>query len=178
MHETLARELAHAGVDDRIAGAALLPGRERAGVVAPAMAARPEVGVRDLGARREQLRVEVAPAELAHERLGALPAARALGQLERRQAAEVQVRTQPRGAVGGEIVVQLVVGGEAACQPARHPARPSDSPPRGSSDEVAPRTRPASAGSLPRASRAGRATPAASRTTARRGASASGASTA
>ena len=38
VHPALARELAHAGVDDRIAGAALLPGRERAGVVAPAHA--------------------------------------------------------------------------------------------------------------------------------------------
>ena len=68
VHEALRRELAHAGVDDGVAGAALLPRVERVGVVVPVVAARPVVGPRGVGTGREDLLVEVAPAELADER--------------------------------------------------------------------------------------------------------------
>ena len=43
VHPALVRELAHAGVDDRIAGAALLPGRELLGAAVPPVAAGPVV---------------------------------------------------------------------------------------------------------------------------------------
>ena len=95
VHEPLGAELPHARVDERIAGAAVLPGLERLAVVAPAVAARTQVLGRDLGARGEQLVVEVAPAELAHERLAAFSTGCALGDLERRKAPEAQVRREP-----------------------------------------------------------------------------------
>ena len=63
------RELAHARVDHRVAGPAFLPRVERSGSSVPFVATRPVVGPRGVGPRREDLLVEVAPAELAHERL-------------------------------------------------------------------------------------------------------------
>ena len=171
VHEALARELAHAGVDDRVARATVLPGRQRLGVVAPAMAARAEVGVRDLRPGREQLRVEVAPAELAHERLGAVPATRALDQLERGEAAEMQVRARAatcrrqRGRRAG-----------ARSRRARAPASASAGagPPTRLRAGAPARPRlarcPASAGSRPRASLPGNASFRGAATTARRGA--------
>ena len=75
VHEALARELAHAGVDDRVAGAALLPRGERARVVVPAIASRPVVGPRGVGTGGEDLVEEVAPAQLPEERV-AHPASR------------------------------------------------------------------------------------------------------
>ena len=173
VHEALARELPHPRVDDRVARAALLPGREALGVVRASggRAAGSRV-VDDLGARGEQLRVEVAPAELPHERLGALAAAGALAQLERREAAEMEERAEPRGAVGGEVVVQLVVGRQRprASQRVKR-FRPSDSPPRAALGRRPwPLARAASAGSLPRASRAGTAIARGVAASARRGA--------
>jgi hypothetical protein len=51
--------------------------------------------------RGQELEEEVAPAELADERLARRGA---LGHLERREAAEVEVGAQPRGGAGGEVV--------------------------------------------------------------------------
>ncbi len=124
VHPALARELPHAGVDDRHAGATLPPRCQPGRIVAPAEAARAEVEARRVGALREQLRVEVAPRQLAHERLRALAATRALDHLERGEAAEVQVRAEPRCAVGCEIVVQAVVVRQTAREPRRQ-ATPS-----------------------------------------------------
>ena len=67
------QELAHAGVDDRVAGAALLPGASRVGVVAPVVAAVAVVGPGGVGTGGEDLAEEVAPAELADERVGRRP---------------------------------------------------------------------------------------------------------
>ena len=52
VHEAFARQLAHAGVDDGVAGATVLPRCERARVVVPAVATRAVVGPRRLGAGR------------------------------------------------------------------------------------------------------------------------------
>jgi hypothetical protein len=70
VHPPLARELAHAGVHDRIAGAAVLPRLERLVVVRPPDGARAVVVPRPAGPGGRHLVEEVAPAELAHEPLG------------------------------------------------------------------------------------------------------------
>ena len=87
-----------------IPGHPLLPRRELVGIVEPAVAARPHVV--DLGPRlrEEDLRVEVAPAELPHERLAAA-LLRTHGESARRDAAEVQVGREPRCRVGRERVM-------------------------------------------------------------------------
>jgi hypothetical protein len=79
----LAKELAHRRIDDRVSGAALTPGGERIIVLEPQVPSRPVVVVREPGPRRQELEVEVAPAELAQERLIARPAGDAAGDLDR-----------------------------------------------------------------------------------------------
>jgi hypothetical protein len=68
---------------------------------------------------------EVAPGELAGERLTALlisgPVQRADGHLQRRDAAEAQVGGQPRGLVAGQVVVVLVAIGQQALPPGDEP---------------------------------------------------------
>ena len=140
VHPALARELPHAGVDDREAGAPSFQAARAAGSSRQPRPRGRKSRARRLGARGEQLRVEVAPAELPHERLRALAAPRALDQLERREAAEVQVRAEPRRAVGGEVVVAAGRSARArarASAPARR--RPSVSPPCGSAGRPSPR---------------------------------------
>jgi len=92
----LGLQLAHRRVDDGEAGAAVFPGLHRVGVVAPPVAAVDVVGPRGVGPRREDLRVEVTPAQLADEGVDslALVVARGPQHLERRHAPEVQVRRQ------------------------------------------------------------------------------------
>ena len=67
-----ALQLAHGRVDDGVAGAPLLPRPFGLGIVAPAVTAVHVVGPRGVGTVGEDLRVEVPPAELAHERVGTL----------------------------------------------------------------------------------------------------------
>ena len=119
VHRPLGAELAHPGVHDRVAGPPFLPRRERVGVVAPAIVTRTEVASCDPGIGIEQLMVEVAPAELAHERLAAGLGGRAVRDLERRQASEVEVRGEARRPLDGEVVAACVVVGEAVAHPAR-----------------------------------------------------------
>ena len=85
------------------------------------------------------MRVEVAPGELAHERVGARAAALAgaLLELARRDAAEMQVGRELGGAAG-EQVVALVVALEAGAQPREHRARGRPARP---AERVAPRAR-------------------------------------
>ena len=134
VHPALPRELAHPGVDDRVAGAALLPRRELLVAAVPAVAARPVVGGRRPAAGRR------APGggSRATPPAGRTPRPPALrcsparaNQLDRRDAAEVQVRRQPRRVVVAQRVVVLVVVGQAVPQPTVHPSRPAVSPPGG-----------------------------------------------
>src|SRR6185369_11645192 len=91
VHPALLHELAHARVDEREARAALLPERQKLGVVIPSIAARAVVLARDGRECGRHLMVEVAPAELADEGLTAWPTGGPPRHLDRREAAEVQV---------------------------------------------------------------------------------------
>jgi len=68
------RELAHSGIDDRIAGSAALPGAQARIVLSPGegIEGRLQVAVREIGPVIEQVSAELAPAELALCRLGDL----------------------------------------------------------------------------------------------------------
>ena len=78
-----------------------------------------------LGEVEEHVVVEVAPAELAAERLRPGSARQALLDLAHRQAAEVDVGREPRGPVGSECVVIVRVAGHVPAEEARQPlARP------------------------------------------------------
>ena len=83
VHRALGAELPHPCVHDRVPRLPLPPCCERVRVVAPAIVTRTEVVPRDPGVGLEQLMMEVAPAELARERLAAGLAGRALRDLER-----------------------------------------------------------------------------------------------
>ncbi len=76
VHEALVGQLAHAGVDDRIAGQPARQASARRAVAPPAVAARAVVGVREVRPRGEHLVVEVAPAELAREAVCRVPRVR------------------------------------------------------------------------------------------------------
>jgi hypothetical protein len=90
----LTRQLAHPRIDHRIAGASVAPVRECV-VDVPPFVARPVVAPGGVGSRHEGLVVEVTPAELPDERLGTA-ASREFGQdLERGDAAEVEVGADP-----------------------------------------------------------------------------------
>ena len=119
VHPSLAPQLSHPRVDDRVAGAARAPGVERLVVVAPVVPAVGVVRPRRRGAAGQHLVVVVAPADLADERVDTGPAA--VGprdDLGGRHAAQVQVGRQPRRAVAGEVVVPVVIGRDAVRQPA------------------------------------------------------------
>src|SRR5262249_37778514 len=116
-------QLPHARVDEREAGDPFPPRRERIAVVDPAVAARTEVLDLGLRPRVEELRVEVAPAELPRERVAA-----ALAGPNRpappRDAAEVEVRREPRGRVIGECVMAAgAVAVEMLSEPGGRPLR-------------------------------------------------------
>ena len=107
VHPSLAAELAHAGVDERIPGASLGPGLE--GSLGAAPADRAPVALLELragvaGKVQEHVMVEVARAELAAKRVGSLAARQPLLDLARREAAEVQVGGQARCPVLAERV--------------------------------------------------------------------------
>ena len=95
-------ELAHAGVDDRIAGAAALPGLDGVVLVArEGVELRPEVALGEVAEVEEQVVGELAPAELGQELLGRGRQAAARGgapDLARADLAESEVRRQPRRA--------------------------------------------------------------------------------
>lgn len=124
MHVALACELPHPGVDDRKTGATVLPGRERRLILPPAVTAIAIVLPRGLGPGRQELGVEVAPAELPDEGAGPGALARPLEDLERGEAAEVEIGTEPRGGVGREIVVQPAVLRDAVPEEAFEPPPP------------------------------------------------------
>ena len=114
-------QLAHPRVDQRVAGAALAPGLERPLRVAPLD--RAPVAVLELraGVAREVVQdvvVEVAPAELAAKRLRATAAGQPLLDRPHRDAAEVQVRGQPRRVVPAERVVIVRVAADRAVEEA------------------------------------------------------------
>ena len=121
VHEALVRELPHRGVDHGIARPAVLPRGQRVGVAVPPVATRPVVAPRGGRSSGEELREEVAPAELPHEGGGAAPSGDAPLDLQRGHAAEVEVRRQAGRGVGGEVVARVVV--------ARHGTGPRVEPP-------------------------------------------------
>src|SRR5215475_7490858 len=67
VHEALLAQLPHRRVDQRVAGEALAPGRERPPRARPAVTAVAVVAARQRGGGGEHLVVEVAPGELADE---------------------------------------------------------------------------------------------------------------
>ena len=106
VHEPGRRQLAHAGVDDRDSRSGPPSTRRgRRGRRATRGGAGAGRCVALAGYGGEELRVEVAPRELADE----LVAAAARRHLERREQAEVQRDRQPRGRVGREVVAHLGV---------------------------------------------------------------------
>ena len=110
-----------AGVDDRIAGAALLPGLERVGVVGPLELVHlgAERVARDARVVQQHVGVEVAPRELAAVDRAPRRRRAPLLEAQRRQAAEVQVLAHARGRLG-QRVAALGVALDAAAQPALH----------------------------------------------------------
>ena len=144
VHPALPGELPHAGVHDRVAGPALLPGLELLGAAVPAVAARavvlggrPAAGPRAAG-RRSRARP---PAGRTPRRRGcpAPPARRTSSSAD--TAAEMQVRRQPAGVVVAERVVVVLVRRQAGPQPPGHPGPPSVSPPGTTSGEAHRRQR-------------------------------------
>jgi hypothetical protein len=124
VHPPLASELAHPGVDEREAGAALAPGGEVLVRVVPVN--RAPVPLSELVASvarvvEQQLAVEVAPAELAPKGLRASPARQPLLELAWRYAAEAQVGREPRGALAVERVVPVVVPAHGPVEEGAHP---------------------------------------------------------
>src|SRR6476646_10005211 len=96
VHPPLARELAHARVDERVAGATLPPRVEGGAGVASAIGPVVQVGARRLGERAQELCVEVSPAHLA-DPFAALPRrSRAPDALERGETAEVEIGAEAR----------------------------------------------------------------------------------
>ena len=118
VHPAFLLELAHPGVDDRIPGASGLPRGEIGLAPSPSLAARPVILRAQSREGGEHLVVEVAPADLAHERFSALPALEPFDELQRGDAAEVQGGADPRRGVGHQVVVQVAV----AVQPRSRPA--------------------------------------------------------
>jgi hypothetical protein len=119
-------QLPHRSVDEWEPGAAGLPRLQRLVVVDPVERAHPRLvlDARVLRVVQEHVGEEVAPRELAHERLRPRRAApqRPLLDLARGERAEVQVRREPRRAVAREVVVALGVRIEAGGQPPRERA--------------------------------------------------------
>src|SRR4029079_549020 len=109
VHEALCAKLPHARIDQRVPGEPVLPRVEPLEVFAPAVASWTHVLARDLGARRKELVVEVAPAELTHELVASRTTDRALHDLGGRDAPEAQVRREARRRVVGEIVPPAAV---------------------------------------------------------------------
>jgi hypothetical protein len=127
VHPPLALQLPHPRVDQREAGAPLAPRLERPPGSAPpdrAAVALLELGPGVAGKVEQDVVMEVAPAQLAPERLRPLPAARSCLGLARRDAAEVQVRRQPRGPVAVQRIADARVLGRVAGQEPLQPPAP------------------------------------------------------
>jgi hypothetical protein len=103
-------------VDDRDAGAPLAHAAKPSSSSSPVVAARVQVVVRELGLVEEELRVEVAPAELPDE-LDRTAGVRLPRECERRDRPEVEVRAEPRRGVGGEQPAQALVRAQSAVDP-------------------------------------------------------------
>ena len=118
VHETLGQQLPHACVDNRQPGAPIPPRVEGGSVTTPSPSSRPVITG---GQRREgcqNLNVEVTPAQLSHERL---VIGGTLCQLERGDAAEVEVGAETGRAVARHVVVAAGVLRE---KPAHEGGRP------------------------------------------------------
>jgi hypothetical protein len=91
-------ELAHARIDERVAGAPLAPGRKQPFVVGPgdALELRAEGAGGDARVMPEDLEVEIAPGELGEPCLGPVPGMRAreAGQLANGDRAEAVVHRE------------------------------------------------------------------------------------
>ncbi len=126
VHPALVEQLAHGGVDQGVAGAARLP---RLDVVrrrpsgTPPVAPRTVVGVGHGRAGGQDLVVEVPPAQLPDERLGAGAARRTrpVDQFGGGDRAEVEMRGEPGGRVRGQVVVTLLVPAQPLAAPGGHP---------------------------------------------------------
>jgi hypothetical protein len=116
--EALIGELAHAGVHDRIPGAALLPGVQPPVGTLPATSPLPIVVVGNVWPGRQHLVVEVPPAELAGEVLEAPSLVDAREGLVRGQAAEMQIGAQVRRGVRRQVVGQIHVPSRPSSKPA------------------------------------------------------------
>ncbi len=118
VHPPLGAKLPHRCIDNRVTGSSVSPGRQRVFVVDPIAVAAVRVVDCRVWIRVQQLQVEIAPAELPNEGLGD----RALGarprhDLGRGDAAEVQVRAQPRRSFPREFVARGLVLVHATAQP-------------------------------------------------------------
>ena len=127
MHPAAGEQLAHRGVDDRIAGAALAPGVEQRRRRRPTRAGRTRGGARGACCRGGGAgRARRSRATRAGARTQPRPRRRVAGallELARRDAAEVQVGRQ-LGGPAREHVVALLVALEARAQPGAHPLPP------------------------------------------------------
>ncbi len=109
VHHAGVPELAHAGVDDRVAGQAAPPGLQCARIALPGKGVELllQISVGEVGDVEQQVAAELAPAELAQELVDVAGEARVLGggeagcvpELARADLAEAQMRRQARGAV-------------------------------------------------------------------------------
>src|SRR5262249_37877844 len=109
MHHAGVPELAHAGIDDGIAGAPVLPRLQRPGVALPGEVVKGglQVLLGEVRVVEQQVSAELAPAQFAQELLDAARQAAMFGggeagggpALPRADLAKAQVRRQRRGAV-------------------------------------------------------------------------------
>ena len=106
VHPACRPQLTHAGVHQRIAGAAALPGLQPFGIVAPGhgLVFRAEGPVDDGREMVEQMGREVAPAQFRDE----------LVRLARRNGAGVRRLSRPLGRAPGTDLAPVQVGGQAA----------------------------------------------------------------
>ena len=111
MHPALAPQLPHAGVDERVAGPSLAPRQEtfvRAAPADRAPVARLVLGACVAGEVQEHVREEVPPGELPAK----LRVIDAVFQFARRQASEVQIGGEARGArLGDQVALGAVAAG-------------------------------------------------------------------
>jgi hypothetical protein len=99
-------ELAHAGIDDRISGLALLPGAQSLGIFPPAKReSRPERFARQMRKIVEEVVGKLPPVQLANVGVGAFPRAILASRMEgvpalaRADLAERQMGRKPRRAI-------------------------------------------------------------------------------
>lgn len=115
--EALCQQLAHGGVHDRHPREAAAPRVEAARIASILPAAVDEVGPRRVRTRREELKVEVAPAQLTQERRRSGQVGERGLHTQRGEAAEVQVCREPGARRIGQVVPMLAVAGERSLTP-------------------------------------------------------------